>query len=104
MTSDDSGFVYIVAHPRFPGWIKVGQTRNPDKRLSSYNTGDPDRGYRMIAKVWTKDRRGAEFHAHWRLKRLGYAKQGEWFDAAPALAERIVKKAVADAEGELPLR
>lgn len=52
----------------------------------------------MLSHVWTADRRHAEWLAHRRLTKLGYAKQGEWFDVAPALAHRIVLKAVADAK------
>ena len=88
-----------MVHPKFPGWVKVGSTTNPARRLGSYNTGDPHRSYRMLPPLWTTDRRAAEWLAHRRLTRLGYDKQGEWFDVSPALAKRIVTKAVGDAEG-----
>ena len=91
-----------MVHPGFPGWVKVGSAVDPKKRLSSYQTGDPNRSYRMLAAIKTLDRRTAEWLAHERLRRLGYLPQGEWFNAAPAFAERILHKAVASAdEGNL---
>lgn len=93
-----------MVHPKFPGWVKVGSTTNPTRRLGSYNTGDPNRAYRMLTPVWTSDRRAAEWLAHRRLSRLGYDKQGEWFEVSPTLAQRIALKAVADAEEECLFR
>lgn len=87
-----------MVHPRFAGWIKIGSAVSPAKRLSSYQTGDPERAYRMLAAVKTLDRRTAEWMAHERLRRLGFLPQGEWFAAAPAFAERILHKAVAEAD------
>ncbi len=98
MTSDPSGYVYLVAHPQFSGWVKVGSTTNPRRRLASYQTGDPMRGYRMLLAVPTVDRRLAEWLAHRRLRRLGYLPEGEWFASGVALTTNIIRKAVADAE------
>lgn len=100
--SRPEGYVYIVAHPAFPGWVKIGQTLNPTDRLRKYNTGDPDRSYRMLVAIPTSDRRHAEWLTHQRLISLGYMPQGEWFQVAPATAESTIKKAVALAE-EQPL-
>lgn len=97
-TSDPSGYVYIIVHPKFPGWVKVGQTTNPRRRLGSYNTGDPFRGYQMPVAIQTRARRHAEWMAHERLRRMGYAVKGEWFDASLLLAERVVRRAVAQVE------
>ena len=84
----------------FPGWTKIGCTSNPAKRLGTYNTGDPDRAYRMLVAVETRGQRLAEWLAHTRLRRLGYDRKGEWFEVAPALAERVVRRAVAQADEE----
>lgn len=98
MTSDPTGFVYLIVHPAFPGWVKIGSAVDPARRLGTYNTGDPLRRYRLLVSVATGHRRHAEWLAHERLRRLGYDKRGEWFDVAPALAERVVRRAVAQAD------
>lgn len=100
MTSDPSGFVYLITHPNFPGWIKIGSTTNLARRLGSYNTGDPLRRYRLEFAADTLDRRHAEWLAHEELRRRGYDKQGEWFDVGIAMASRVVLRAVAQADEE----
>lgn len=100
--SDLAGFVYLIVNPRFPGWVKVGQTKNVEARLRQYNTGDPWRAYRVLVAVPTVNRRHAEWLAHTRLKRLGYDRRSEWFDCAPAVAERVINKAVAMVEEGSP--
>lgn len=102
MTSDPSGFVYLVVHPKFPGWVKVGSTTNPERRLASYNTGDPMRSYRMLSAEPASDRRHAEWLAHTRLRKLGYDKRGEWFDVGIPVAINTIRRAVAETE-EHPL-
>ena len=42
----DDGYVYIIAHPSWPNWYKVGKTVNLDQRLATYNTGAPHSGLR----------------------------------------------------------
>lgn len=101
MTSDPAGYVYLIVHPMFAGWVKVGSTTNPRRRLGSYNTGDPARRYRMISAAHTADRRLAEWLAHERLRKLGFDHQGEWFEVAPAFAGRVVQRAVAQADEEV---
>ena len=103
VSSDPSGFVYLVVHPNYPGWVKVGSTTNPARRLASYQTGDPMRSYRMLSALPTKDRRHAEWLAHTRLKRLGFDRRGEWFEVAPAMAGRVIQKATAQADEEFPV-
>lgn len=34
------GYVYAIINPAFEGWVKVGQSHEPDRRLESYKTGD----------------------------------------------------------------
>lgn len=104
VTSDPAGFVYLIVHPMFAGWVKVGSTTNPRRRLGSYLTGDPERRYRMLAAVPTADRRLAEWLAHERLTRLGFERQSEWFAVAPAFAERVVRRAIAEADDEFAHR
>lgn len=42
------GYLYIVTCESFPGWVKVGITSNPGKRLQTYQTASPFRNYKMV--------------------------------------------------------
>jgi hypothetical protein len=42
------GYLYIITNEAaFPGWVKVGTTENIDHRMSTYQTGDPFRQYKV---------------------------------------------------------
>ncbi len=103
-TSDPSGFLYVITHPKYPGWVKIGQTINPASRLRSYQTGDPERAYRLYVAAPTLGRRHAEWATHQTLRRLGYAKRHEWFNATADVAERAVRRAIAEADAEFAPR
>ena len=38
---DTRGFMYIVRDSAFPGWLKIGRTVDPKKRLQAYNSDKP---------------------------------------------------------------
>jgi hypothetical protein len=42
------GWIYILTHPAFENWTKIGKTRNLSQRLSSYNTGTPNEDNRYV--------------------------------------------------------
>ena len=44
---DKQGWVYIIENEKFDD-IKVGITKDIDKRLRAYQTNDPDRGYKVV--------------------------------------------------------
>lgn len=48
-------FIYIISNPAFPEWFKVGRAENVNKRLLSYNTGDPNRGYKLRFYCFCED-------------------------------------------------
>lgn len=47
-------YIYIITHPKFEGWVKLGRTNNPTERLRSYQTGCPNREYVMNFVIETK--------------------------------------------------
>ena len=49
-----SDYIYIITHPLFHGWIKLGKTINPLKRLDSFQTSDPHRAFIMPYSKKTK--------------------------------------------------
>ena len=40
-------FVYVISHPAYPGEYKVGIAKDWRSRLSTYQTSDPDRQYKI---------------------------------------------------------
>lgn len=92
MTSN--GYVYLITHPKFVGWVKIGKAVDPHKRLRQYQTGDPERSYRLMHIEPAQDRHEAEFNAIERLTRLGYERSGEWFRVGIETAKAVLRKAV----------
>jgi hypothetical protein len=70
--------VYVVVHPCWPEYVKIGHTSNIDARLISYNTGDPLRRYTYAHTQDVYDRILAERGIHELL--ASYRRTGtEWF-------------------------
>lgn len=90
-----SGYLYLIANDHFEGWVKVGQSTDPDRRLAQYQTSDPTRSYELIFSVPCRDRRQSEWLAHERLKKLGFEYSSEWFRVDLDTARRVVAKAAA---------
>lgn len=87
------GFVYVIEHPAFPGYVKVGRAFNPESRLQGYQTGCPHRGYTLYASVYFEDCHFAEREIHARLEaehRNGAL--GEWFKVTPFIARHMINK------------
>ena len=41
-SNSPEGWIYILTHPLYSGWVKIGKTRRLAQRLSSYNVGTPN--------------------------------------------------------------
>jgi len=54
------GFVYFVVNPSFHGFVKVGETKDPEGRLKTYQTYDPMRNFSMEHCVFCTDSRKIE--------------------------------------------
>lgn len=78
------GFVYIMEHPSWPGYVKIGRACDPRQRLNGYQTGCPMRAYRLIESVFFRDCHFAESELHARLS--DHRESGEWFYVEPAVA------------------
>ena len=44
-----TGYLYIISNNSWPGWIKIGTTKNLKTRLQTYQTGSPFRDYEVLA-------------------------------------------------------
>ena len=80
----DQKYVYVISHKRFPGEYKVGIARNVRSRLNSYQTGDPNRAYKLEHALLTGHYRALERHIH-----ATFDSRHEWVrgDLAEIIAE-----------------
>ena len=75
-----SGYLYIITNKSWPGWLKVGTTRNLKTRLQSYQTSSPFRDYEIIYSI----KHPAYLQAEQNIKKqmAHFAKQikNEWYE------------------------
>lgn len=84
------GFVYAITNPAWPGYVKIGRCMDYEERLSSYQTGDPFRGYQLELAVYVADRHEAEKAAHGRLCDFRLDRS-EWFHVSVGTARRVLR-------------
>ena len=86
------GFVYVLSHPKFSPWCKIGHSRDPERRLSTYNTGCPTRSYTLEGYEYFEDRVKIEEHIHNIVERDGYPRKGEWFNCPSQYVVDLLKQ------------
>ena len=57
-------YVYVISNSAYPGEYKVGIAKDWKARLNSYQTSDPNRGYKLEYKLLTPHFRAIEQHVH----------------------------------------
>ncbi len=67
MKSNKRGYVYVFANPSFPDWVKVGKTKDWNKRIKNGNTYTPFDFY-PVAILETSDMDAVELKIHKMLK------------------------------------
>ena len=82
------GSVYLITNKAWKGWVKIGSSFDPEKRLKNYQTGDPHREYMLIEYRDFPDRREAEHAIHEMLKSEGFHCEGEWFEISISEAKK----------------
>ena len=55
-----TGYLYIISNRSWPGWIKIGTTKNLKTRLQTYQTGSPFRDYEILYSIKHPDYLKAE--------------------------------------------
>lgn len=92
MTYENQAVIYIVTHPNWVGWLKIGFTADPKQRLRGYNSSVPVKEYTMEVIVKT-DIKAAK-HLEKMLKvefKLRYVVSGqEWFKCTPDEARKHI--------------
>jgi hypothetical protein len=81
------GFVYVITNPVFPGWVSVGQSSDPVRRLTSYQRACPHRRFKLAHYSYFADRRKAEREVHRKLRKAGLKMKREWVEAP---VERVI--------------
>jgi hypothetical protein len=89
-----SGYVYGIQHPNNPGWIKLGASVEPTKRLSEAQIWDPLARFTLAFRVMTtRECAVVERELHGELTmRQGV---GEWFSGTVIEASEIAKRLAA---------
>jgi hypothetical protein len=78
-TAIQEGFVYLVQHPLFAGWIKAGMTVDFELRMATYNVADPLSRFVLSRLKWAENRRQAEIGLMEALACVAEQRSGEWF-------------------------
>ena len=63
-TEVEQKYVYVISNSAYPGEYKVGIAKDWKARLNSYQTSDPNRGYKLEYKLLTPHFRAIEQHVH----------------------------------------
>jgi len=89
--------VYVLTHPLFPGYVKVGRSTDPLKRLQDYNVGDPLRRYSFHHVEEFPDSIAAEAAVHKLIADLRVGAT-EWLLATPEYAVEAITSIRRDGE------
>ena len=75
----DDGYLYLITNSAWPGWIKVGTTKNINNRLRTYQTGSPFRDYNIVYSVKHPAYLEAEKRIKKQMKHFASDIRNEWF-------------------------
>ena len=78
-TSAKEGFIYLVEHPMFEGWVKAGMAFDYELRIATYNVSDPLSRFKLTRVKWVPHRRNAEKELLEAMSLVSTMSQGEWF-------------------------
>lgn len=87
----NEGFIYVVTDAHFPGWVKIGTTRNITRRMQQYNNSvEPT--WELHYKTFVKFRWDLEKEFIFHLEQAGYdKKRNEFFRCSVADAIRVIE-------------
>lgn len=87
-TQRTDGVLYIIKHPQLTG-LKIGRAFDADSRLNNYQTGCPQRAYKLVAvSRYIDDCVAAEAEVHELLK--PFRLKGEWFMVTQTRAKEVI--------------
>ncbi|AFQ22235.1 hypothetical protein My1_076 [Pectobacterium phage My1] len=71
------GFVYLMQDSERPEYIKLGKSKEPERRLSEANCFSPNKSFKMLRVFFYEDALAVEAELH--RKYSEYCTSGEWF-------------------------
>ena len=80
MAVTSPGYLYIIINKSWPGWLKVGTTRNLKTRLQSYQTSSPFRDYEVIYSIKHPEYLQAEQNIKKQMKYFAKQIKNEWYE------------------------
>lgn len=83
-------YVYIISHQKYHGEYKVGIASNVKSRLTSYQTADPNRAYKLEYSYHTLNFREIEQYIHGK-----YENKHEWVSAELEQIKRDIVRGTA---------
>ncbi len=85
-TDIDQKYVYVISNKAYKNEYKVGIAKDIQKRLNSYQTSDPNRGYKLEHKKLTPRYRELEKYIHTELQ-----SRHEWVKADLETIKKTMK-------------
>lgn len=85
---EEKGYVYVISNPKYGAVYKVGIAKNLKSRLSSYQTSDPDRAFKVEYKVKCTNYTEIEIAVH---KHFNIDRDHEWVYADKDEIINIIK-------------
>ena len=82
-----AGYVYIISNPAHKGWIKVGVTEDIKSRLHVYQTGDPQRSYKIEYYIHHPDCYKAEKQIKEMMHYFALSQRNEWYECDLGVAK-----------------
>jgi hypothetical protein len=89
VTKRVQGYIYLVEHELYVGWIKCGMTEDVLSRLGAYNGYDPMKRFKVICSKLVLHRRKAESQLLNDIKMRSTLQSGEWFKISKEDAMQI---------------
>lgn len=82
----EAEYIYLITHPQFEGWVKVGEAIDVNERLKTFNCGSPV-DYTLVKK-WKVGGALNDKTVHRALESMGIERNREWFlmDEVEAIA------------------
>lgn len=91
-----SGYVYIISNPAHPNFLKFGITEDIQSRLSTYQTGDPKRAYKIEYYILHPDYKRAEKKIQEMLKYFAKSQKNEWAEISLPIAISRLQETLID--------
>ncbi len=84
-------YIYIIIHPKFKNWIKIGRTTNISSRINAYQTYCPNRDFKMVYNKYignSKEITTIENYFTINIHNNGF----EWFNCSVQTAISIIEE------------